>query len=493
VSTTWQETELQGAEAPRRRPWWRRWLRRALTTLLLVAAGAGAYFAYRHYRTVAALDEALAALDRDERGWRLKDIEAKRVQVPEGENSARVVIAANGLLPRGWPVKELDDRFAKVAAPEQLDPATFALLGKELDRARPAVAEARKLATRPNGRHPLTIPRNPMVALFPTQQDARQAARLLMFDVARQAQTGDMKQALASCRAGLNAARSIGDEPFIISQLIRTACGAVACQSVERALSQGEAAADDLLALQRLLQHEAAFPALLVSMRGERALIHETLDALESGDVPLGDVLDGEGREARALRRLIPGWWLRDTFRADHPRVLALMTRQVAIAQRPPHEQVAAEQELTAERRNLPWDAIATRLLLPAVEKIGVTERRRLAHVRCMIVAVAAERYRLEHGAWPESPEKLAPGLLTEVPLDPFDGKPLRYRRFVEGVVVYSVGEDGKDDGGQVWYEEFAKPKDVGWRLWDVKHRRQPPRPPAQPPEGPGAPGGPPR
>ena len=33
---------------------------------------------------------------------------------------------------------------------------------------------------------------------------------------------------------------------------------------------------------------------------------------------------------------------------------------------------------------------------------------------------------------------------------------------------------------------------DLGCRLWDVKHRRQPPRPKEQPPAGPEAPGGPP-
>ena len=104
MSTAWQETEVRETEAPRPRPWWRRWLRRALTALLLAVVGAGVYFAYRHYRTVAALEEALAALDRDEPGWRLQQIEAARTRVPDGENSARVVIAANGLLPRGWPV-----------------------------------------------------------------------------------------------------------------------------------------------------------------------------------------------------------------------------------------------------------------------------------------------------------------------------------------------------------------------------------------------------
>jgi len=32
---------------------------------------------------------------------------------------------------------------------------------------------------------------------------------------------------------------------------------------------------------------------------------------------------------------------------------------------------------------------------------------------------------------------------------DPFDGAPLRYRRLEKSYVIYSVGQDGHDDGGR--------------------------------------------
>jgi hypothetical protein len=36
-----------------------------------------------------------------------------------------------------------------------------------------------------------------------------------------------------------------------------------------------------------------------------------------------------------------------------------------------------------------------------------------------------------------------------EVPTDIYSGAPLRYRRLDNGYVVYSVGFDGKDGGGE--------------------------------------------
>ncbi|MHC5540499.1 hypothetical protein ACYOEI_19950, partial [Singulisphaera rosea] len=44
----------------------------------------------------------------------------------------------------------------------------------------------------------------------------------------------------------------------------------------------------------------------------------------------------------------------------------------------------------------------------------------------------------------------LTPGLLSAIPSDPFAAKqgPLVYRNTGSGALLYSVGPDGKDDGG---------------------------------------------
>jgi hypothetical protein len=102
---------------------------------------------------------------------------------------------------------------------------------------------------------------------------------------------------------------------------------------------------------------------------------------------------------------------------------------------------------------------------------------RSLAFLRSAIVALALERHRLEHGAYPDKLEGLVPTYLKSIPLDPYDGQPLRYRRLADGVVVYSVGLDGIDDGGAIDRDRPMTPNtDQGFRVWDVKARRQPPR-----------------
>jgi hypothetical protein len=92
---------------------------------------------------------------------------------------------------------------------------------------------------------------------------------------------------------------------------------------------------------------------------------------------------------------------------------------------------------------------------------------------RCALVALATERYRMRYSHWPDTLDALVPEFLDEPPVDPFDEKPLRYLRDEEGVIVYSVGEDGVDDGGEVRRQSGSRiaAPDVGFRFFDPELR----------------------
>jgi hypothetical protein len=65
------------------------------------------------------------------------------------------------------------------------------------------------------------------------------------------------------------------------------------------------------------------------------------------------------------------------------------------------------------------------------------------------LAVIALKRFQVRHGNLPSSLEALVPEFLTAVPYDYMSAKPLCYRAGSDGsYVIYSVGEDGKDDGG---------------------------------------------
>jgi hypothetical protein len=67
-----------------------------------------------------------------------------------------------------------------------------------------------------------------------------------------------------------------------------------------------------------------------------------------------------------------------------------------------------------------------------------------------LAMRLALRAYRMERGRYPASLSELAPAYLSRIPDDPFalQGPP-RYRRTGDRYVLYSVGPDGVDDGGQ--------------------------------------------
>ncbi|MES1180628.1 MAG: hypothetical protein ABUL66_02060, partial [Verrucomicrobiota bacterium] len=81
------------------------------------------------------------------------------------------------------------------------------------------------------------------------------------------------------------------------------------------------------------------------------------------------------------------------------------------------------------------------------------------------ITAIALKRYQLKHGNYPPDLNSLAPEFLSAVPLDPVDGKPLRYKLNSDGTfLLYSVGENGADDGGNPALEKGVKSSSYYWQ-----------------------------
>jgi hypothetical protein len=106
------------------------------------------------------------------------------------------------------------------------------------------------------------------------------------------------------------------------------------------------------------------------------------------------------------------------------------------------------------------------------------------------LAAIALEQYKRAYVRYPASLGDLVPQFCRSVPCDPVDGKPLRYKPLSEGMSLYSVGPDRKDDGGSqepsalgAWQgPDLVWPKRVGpdvrnrWlQIWAdaAKHRQE--------------------
>jgi hypothetical protein len=92
-------------------------------------------------------------------------------------------------------------------------------------------------------------------------------------------------------------------------------------------------------------------------------------------------------------------------------------------------------------------------LLMPAYYKMQQAADRAEQLQRNQYVAFALAAYRADHGRYPERLDGLSPKYLAQVPRDLFSGKALIYRPSEEGYLLYSVGVNGRDEGGR-WYDD---------------------------------------
>jgi Flp pilus assembly protein TadD len=68
--------------------------------------------------------------------------------------------------------------------------------------------------------------------------------------------------------------------------------------------------------------------------------------------------------------------------------------------------------------------------------------------------------YRADHNAYPAKLDDLKPKYVAAVPEDLCTGGPLRYQRKRDGYLLYSLGNNGRDDGGK-GYDDREKGKDL--------------------------------
>lgn len=82
-------------------------------------------------------------------------------------------------------------------------------------------------------------------------------------------------------------------------------------------------------------------------------------------------------------------------------------------------------------------------------QRAQVRNNRVLAHSRLILVELALRCSTSEQGHPPAELEQLVPHYLGAMPLDPFTGRRFVYRPQGNRWLLYSIGEDGVDDGGK--------------------------------------------
>jgi hypothetical protein len=256
--------------------------------------------------------------------------------------------------------------------------------------------------TSPGGYH-LEIKANVIGTNLGPSNYLREIFALLNLDALVSALDGEPDRAIDSTHAGVNAARGLGEEPTMISMLIRIAGDSIAKIELERVLALSEPKAG-LADLQATLAAEADAPIMRIALRGERAMFDRLFSNLDSGVLDFQEL--AESGKTSFNPQAAFGWWrYRGYLPEDRAFFLEFVTRFIEIDQKPPHERKELydqeEQAFQKAARSRDSRHLMTYLLLPAWNKFADADMRNKANLRCAVAGIASERFRQAKGRWP--------------------------------------------------------------------------------------------
>jgi len=326
----------------------------------------------------------------------------------------------------------------------------------------------------PYARYPLNYAsENPSAILLPHLASLKGCASVLRVRSIAELQNGQSDKALADVKLALQLTDKIRSEPLLISHLVRIAMLRIILQPVWEGLARHQWSDAQLAELDRELAGLDFLSDYKLAMRGELVLFQGgIIDYLRRHPEELPN-LSGERHSPppvpiRILCHLIPsGWFYQNQFRCARSLVeqsLPMVDLERRVISPAATRRAGATFDLEF-RHASPYNFLE-RMLLPglgaALRKFAYGQES----VDLARVAIALERYRLAHGAYPESPDALAPQFIEKVPHDVINGQPLHYRRADDGqFVLYSVGWNETDDDGEAGLGKNGAP-DISTGDW---------------------------
>ncbi len=497
-----------------------------LKVMLTLAIIAGVYVAYRairnnHYEKQ--LAEVIARLDADEPGWQWEDRFDRLPKLSKEENAGEEIKAIMRLLTldeyrarlgkNQWCndyVKYESDKATELCAEFLCDHPNAKLTESYRENIRKflmtspcpeALDRARRLHSFRGSMFPHRY--RPFLAMsgLPDIQSPRELVRLFGWNAALLAED---KPELAANEISVmfSIAKAYQNDPFGVSALTRVALVRSCCLTTHRLLAQSQLSPATLLRLQKeFQQEEASMISLAEIYRWERALHDHDLKLLHSGEYTLNEFLENQSSMYingpaitqwpwldSLLKRVYPPivlkfWGEPRHYARERADLLKFYDRVIQWSASPEHQLLDRFKSMSAEgpgvspfvyMRNA-YSSSEDDYKKNSYMGIGSMARAMLsyrANCRCITAALAAERYRLDHGTWPTTWEQLSPKYLPATLLDPFTGKPLIIKKLPDGIMIYTVYYNGIDDGGKIFPTDKQFQGDIGYRLWNPEQRR---------------------
>jgi hypothetical protein len=325
------------------------------------------------------------------------------------------------------------------------------------------LAELEQAAARPKSRFAVDYAEpNPMAIRLPHLSTLRGLGNVVLLRATARLEAGRAAEALADLKLLLRLADSVQDEPILISLLVRARLIGDAVKGIREGLARHAWTDGQLADLEHRLDSLDFLKDYGAIMRAERAWTVATMEYIRRGpgaDEIMRSLEMEESPVTVVLFRLMPsGWYYQNMTTIARLHQRCTIPAADAKARRVLPHKLAELDDYFREMGGTPTKrflAIPSNLfaglLMPAIMRVALKAAQGQTWVDQARIACALERHRLTNGQFPDALEALVPRFLDNLPHDLVTGGLPKYRRTADGgYLLYSVGWNGKDDGGQI-------------------------------------------
>jgi hypothetical protein len=336
-------------------------------------------------------------------------------------------------------------------APQPQKPAADVLLA--LSKYDSAIEDLRQAGQQPGSNLPINYENgfDAVSPLLPYLATLKRCSQVLQLRAIAELADGQSAKAFDDVKLLLRLNDSICNSPFLISQLVRIAIVSIALQPIWEGLAEHKWSDEQLVALDAELGQLDFLADYEFALRGERAFAIASFENQRRTREIIMYPEDGSVITNK-LRFMPDAYFYQNelSFARMHQQwILPLIDTNARIVS--PEGWRRVDAAVRAERKLYSPYKVQALTLIPAIE----SAMKKFAFIQSGIdlarVSCALERYWLAHGEYPEGLNTLVPQFISNLPCDIVNGQPLHYRRETNGpFVLYSVGWNETDDGGQI-------------------------------------------
>jgi len=342
--------------------------------------------------------------------------------------------------------KDIIKAFAVVQPLKRKEHPELLALAKELAIKYQGVLPLIEQATsRPQCRFNTNWNDPPEKIVFPCYAKAKNTSKLLLEISIADASEGKIDDAVKAVELNYKTSEVLREEPVFIGHLVRYACIAIASQGLKQSAQYGDISEPQALRLFNLLGKIDLQADYVYAMKGERAQGLDIMERVRHHCLDISGVYSSNTKRNQCDNP--HGLMLMDLRAcADELFYLKYMDKIIAAAGKPYRSAISRQMERDPD---FPMYALMSSIVLPCFSKNKAHLYKAMATVTGDRAFLAVLAYKAKFGVYPSNLSDVETKLGLKLPLDPWIDEPLHYRKENNGFVLYSVGENMKDDNAR--------------------------------------------